>query len=119
MAKTENGKSDTVRVTVKPTTKTFTVTITATCNGYNSVGNEWGKYFYVNNQQVSSGSRVSITMDRTTTIRTQIIEFDSINDVGTSTYSAEGYIIYGSLYGMFSRCYKLYDINILYNSQGL
>lgn len=86
-AKTENGKSDSIYLTVKPTTRNFTVHVTATCSDYNNVGNEWGKYFYVNNRRISSGGTVSVTVNQNISVRTEIIEFDSVKDIGASTYT--------------------------------
>lgn len=86
-ATTSNGVSSSYDIAVKPTTKDMTVSISATCSDYNSVGNEWTKSFSINGERASSGSTVSVTMDSYVSISTTITEEDNIPDVGSDSYS--------------------------------
>ena len=82
-----NGIEETYSITVKSTTKTMSVSVSSSCGDYNHVGNEWGSYFSVNGTEVDYGSSVTVEMKGTVSVYTEIIEYDSINDVGTGSYS--------------------------------
>ena len=63
------------------------VTVTSNCFDYNHVGNEWGELFSVNGYQISSGAIVDVSINKTVKVFTQIVEYDSIPDIGQGSYS--------------------------------
>lgn len=88
-ATASNGVKDNFTVNVKSTTRQMTVRVSATCDSYNSVGNEWVKYFSVNGAETIGSDIVSVKMNSSISVYTEIIESDSIPDVGTGRYSCK------------------------------
>ncbi|MDD3921061.1 MAG: peptidoglycan-binding protein [Eubacteriales bacterium] len=70
-------------------TKIMTVTISSSCSGYNHVGNSWSKYYSLNDQSASSGSKVEIVLGQSLAIYTKITESDSSPDVGSAKEDVE------------------------------
>ena len=65
--------------------KTMTISATATCGNYNSVGNEWAKEFYVNGSLITSSSQITLAVGDKVTVKAVITEEDKSPDIGTNS----------------------------------
>lgn len=53
--------------------------------GSGSIGSDWSHRHYVNGERVYDGDVVSVNPSKTITVKTEIVEKDDIDDVGTTT----------------------------------
>ena len=82
------------------------VSISCSCSGYNHVGNEWYKYFSIDNIQVKSGDKITVTLGESIEIYTSFTEDDKVPDVGsawdnvalTQNYIKNGFSITQTIY---------------------
>ena len=65
--------------------KNMTVSATASCSNYNSVGNEWSKEFYINGSAVKSSSQITVAVGDKVTVKAVITEEDKSPDIGTNS----------------------------------
>ena len=55
----------------------------ASCSGYNHVGDKWSKYFSINDVKVSSGDTMDIVLGESISVFSKITESDTSPDVGS------------------------------------
>ena len=71
--------------TPTPKAKTMNVSSSASCNNYNSVGNNWSYTFYINNKKVGANSKLDVSVGDVIVVEAEVIENDKYPDVGTES----------------------------------
>lgn len=90
-AKAQATAKPTAEPTTKPTKKPSTkakgmeVVASASCSDYNSVGNNWGYAFYINDKQVGANSKLDVSVGDIITVKAKVTENDKYPDVGTES----------------------------------